>query len=1750
MCLISSIKAYLHASVFVGIFSLWLIRKTYFFCLIFGLSFLSAQVEQRYSFTWDSNQNAFSNNGEIFPTLNLFENCFYLFEASGAEFTITETNGSIFVGNEIFANQIGGENQYILLKASASTPSTLFYKNLGFPDSHGEINIIPYLGFDLLKMQNPQQFAKYGSSVEIGFEGEILIGAPGFNNNEGLIEQISFNDEDNYSHELSISSPLNGNVGFGSSISVDLDTSFFLTGVPNADSFLGKLLSFGNSQQTPLEIAQGSTSGDLLGWSSSISGSRFAFSSLSMNDPNGGCVSIYDFSSAQTIPLFEKLKPLVSQFANEFGQSLHLDDDLLLVGAPGEDDLIREESGSAYIFRIDGNSTTQTKILPSDRSSGDRFGHSVYLNKDLIFIGAPFGDGLISDSGVLHVFQYDAENLEVVELSKILPPIIEANQKFAHSIVSTGDFIFIAAPNAGVHGEVYIYCKSENSFNWELQETIKLQEYITNSDSAEEIYLSVQEGVLAIGLPGESSIQPSSGAVKVFHNPAWDFSSLPHLPPFFENNSFLSYNAVEDIGIIEIDFNASHPFLAENLISWEINSTHVPENSYDINASTGVFKFMPPGDLSGSVSFNLQAISQGQRMLHDFSVVLDPVQDPPVFLAPGFSLPDATVGESYSHLIEAFDPDADTLALTLVSGSLPNGLTLNNFLIEGIPLEEGNFSLGFRLSDGNVDINTTFTIEVHESNAAPLISYNGNGLASPSALSLNLMENFSLEDWNTLISNLQVSDADNDVVRMQVLQSPESGFLSIHDTFENNGTSIKYFPNFNFWGDDSFTIRFSDNHVAIPKTHDLTINLSIESRNSSPIITSDDPLDSALEGVTYRHTFNIYDGDGDLGNLTFQNLPSWLNFDNVRTIFGKPSRSDYQESSQSFFVTVSDENGGKFSQSITIDIIPENYPPVITYEDVSLAYANLNVIEDGDPVIFELSAYDPDSNLSTLLWEISKLPNSGNVNEITQSSSNSQFSYQSDGNFSGKDTLEVLVYEESDPLSFDTITIDFLVDNRADPPSFGSQPFPGLLINEPWEFNVEGIDPDKSDILTLKSLTNLPDWLSLVQSSQRTWTFKGFPQSMAEVPIHLELSDGNTTVSQEYILEVLSELEPLEFLDLVPPSVELTEDSNWTFALLRVNSIDEVQVRWNVVQSPQNGNFIFTKGTNGSISDLTYIPAEHFFGSDKIILEATDGYSSVEAIIEFAVEGVADTPLFLEIPQGIISAENEKFDFLLSYEDGDGINTTELIISGMPSWLSKEMLSESTFSRTFRFFGQPSVDQIGSYEMGANIKSLNDNLNTSTNFTLQVNYLNQPPVPNFTSISAEVLEDSYKEWQNFISATDNESQANELTWSIVSAPENGYAQISENGNQLSYSPDSNYSGLDYFSIGVIDNGGVQNSLPQQVTIPVSINVTQLDDAPFFASSPPTDSNLPDVISWNDEEDYIYNVLVVDSDWPWQGYPEIQLRSSLPNWATWNNLGQGRALISGSPKWFDEGNYTFSIEARSGNDLIRQDFSLVIRVDDYPPRVQTSSGSEINGAIKIFIVEDDHRGEVNEAVLDLRAYNPDEQPGDSLGWRILVEPSSGATISNLESMKNGEFTMISTFNYFPPLHFNGIDRFVLVADEGDRLTQVPFEVHVKSVQDAPIFTSNSPLEITAALGSYFEEEINAYDPDKQLINFKLLYPPRDSKWLQIKSHTNDSNGSIITIGGVVPRESSSGSYTLIASDPSGRFSLLNIQLVTD
>ena len=116
------------------------------------------------------------------------------------------------------------------------------------------------------------------------------------------------------------------------------------------------------------------------------------------------------------------------------------------------------------------------------------------------------------------------------------------------------------------------------------------------------------------------------------------------------------------------------------------------------------------------------------------------------------------------------------------------------------------------------------------------------------------------------------------------------------------------------------------------------------------------------------------------------------------------------------------------------------------------------------------------------------------------------------------------------------------------------------------------------------------------------------------------------------------------------------------------------------------------------------------------------------------------------------------------------------------------------------------------------------------------------------------------------SVTDEETSADELTWSIVSSPLHGYARIDERGLEVSYYPDANFSGDDFFSIGVMDRGGANNSLPRQAIIPVSITVLQENDLPIFQTSPPSDSNNSFSTTWNDERDYSYELSVLDSDW--------------------------------------------------------------------------------------------------------------------------------------------------------------------------------------------------------------------------------------------------------------------------------------------
>ena len=100
----------------------------------------------------------------------------------------------------------------------------------------------------------------------------------------------------------------------------------------------------------------------------------------------------------------------------------------IVVGAR-EDDDNGAESGSAYIFDLDG--TQLSKITASDGASDDFFGTSVAVGNGRIVVGASGDDDNGSSSGSAYIFDLDG-----TQLAKITASDGAASDFFGTSVAS------------------------------------------------------------------------------------------------------------------------------------------------------------------------------------------------------------------------------------------------------------------------------------------------------------------------------------------------------------------------------------------------------------------------------------------------------------------------------------------------------------------------------------------------------------------------------------------------------------------------------------------------------------------------------------------------------------------------------------------------------------------------------------------------------------------------------------------------------------------------------------------------------------------------------------------------------------------------------------------------------------------------------------------------------------------------------------------------------------------------------------------------------------------------------------------------------------------------------------------------------------------------------------------------------------------------------------------------------------------
>lgn len=138
-----------------------------------------------------------------------------------------------------------------------------------------------------------------------------------------------------------------------------------------------------------------------------------------------------------------------------FGTSVAVAGDIVLVGAPyAEPD--GQETGAVYVYEQAEGEWQRRTTLTSDNSVDDkRFGQSIALDGDTAVVGAPGNEG-----GSAYVFEQIDNGW--TRRSRLTATDTDSPDDFGWSVAYTGGTAVIGAPNAGENGHAYVFSGADD----------------------------------------------------------------------------------------------------------------------------------------------------------------------------------------------------------------------------------------------------------------------------------------------------------------------------------------------------------------------------------------------------------------------------------------------------------------------------------------------------------------------------------------------------------------------------------------------------------------------------------------------------------------------------------------------------------------------------------------------------------------------------------------------------------------------------------------------------------------------------------------------------------------------------------------------------------------------------------------------------------------------------------------------------------------------------------------------------------------------------------------------------------------------------------------------------------------------------------------------------------------------------------------------------------------------------------------
>ena len=209
---------------------------------------------------------------------------------------------------------------------------------------------------------------------------------------------------------------------------------------------------------------------DEYGTSVAIDGDLIVVGARLDDDRGGdsGSVYVYRFNGSNWVYEDKLLPTSITPGGSTgpfFGSSVSVRGDRIAVGAPGDDFLGGARSGSAYVFRWDGAAwNLEDKTAPHDAASArDDFGRSVSVDGEVLVAGSPFNDQAAGNAGAVYVYRWDGGGWLFYE--KIWATDASGSELFGYSVSLEGDLAGVGAyadDDDGTNsGSGYLYAAGE-----------------------------------------------------------------------------------------------------------------------------------------------------------------------------------------------------------------------------------------------------------------------------------------------------------------------------------------------------------------------------------------------------------------------------------------------------------------------------------------------------------------------------------------------------------------------------------------------------------------------------------------------------------------------------------------------------------------------------------------------------------------------------------------------------------------------------------------------------------------------------------------------------------------------------------------------------------------------------------------------------------------------------------------------------------------------------------------------------------------------------------------------------------------------------------------------------------------------------------------------------------------------------------------------------------------------------------------